>query len=95
MLCAVAKRTREDRLDDRLDLALAPMESIQARDRGTDLVVAHGIWNLARSAVQFRRALDETARVAKPGAGLFVFTSRGIPSAADGERGGGTLRPTE
>lgn len=74
MLCAAATRTREDRLDDRLHLALAPMENVPARDRGFDLVIAHGIWNLARSAVQFQRALREAARVAKPGAGLFVFT---------------------
>jgi hypothetical protein len=50
------------------------METIPARDGSFDLVVAHGIWNLARSAFQFRRALTEAARVAKAGAGLFVFT---------------------
>jgi SAM-dependent methyltransferase len=74
MLCAAASRSREERLDDRLHLILAPMESIPARDRSFDLVIAQGIWNLARSGAQFRRALDEAARVAKPGAGLFVFT---------------------
>ena len=74
MLCAAATRTREDRLDGRFHPVLAPMERIPARDRSFDLVIAHGIWNLARSAVQFRRALCEAARVAKPGAGLFVFT---------------------
>jgi ubiquinone/menaquinone biosynthesis C-methylase UbiE len=74
MLCAAARRTREDRLDARLHLVLALMESIPAKDRIFDLVIAHGIWNLARSATQFRRALDETARVVKPGAALFVFT---------------------
>ena len=74
MICAAAKRTREDRLDDRLHLVLAPMESIPAKDRMFDLVIAHGIWNLARSAAQFRQALDETARMAKQGAALFVFT---------------------
>lgn len=74
MLCAAAARAREDRLDDRLHLVLAPMERIPARDRTFDLVIAHGIWNLARSAAQFRQALGEAARVAKPGAGLFVFT---------------------
>ena len=56
MLGAAAARRREDRLDDRLHLVLAPMESIPARDRSFDLVIAHGIWNLARSAAQFRRA---------------------------------------
>jgi SAM-dependent methyltransferase len=74
MLSAVANRAHEHRLDDRIHVVLAPMERVPARDRSFDLVVAHGIWNLARSAAQFRRALDEGARVAKPGAGLFVFT---------------------
>jgi ubiquinone/menaquinone biosynthesis C-methylase UbiE len=74
MLCAAASRTHEHGLDDRLHVVLAPMERIPARDRSFDLVIAHGIWNLARSAAQFRRALDEAARVAKPSAGLFVFT---------------------
>jgi hypothetical protein len=37
-------------------------------------VVAHGIWNLARSASEFRRGVAEAARVARPGAALFVFT---------------------
>jgi len=74
MLCAAASRTHQHGLDDRLHVVLAPMERIPARDCSFDLVIAHGIWNLARSAAQFRRALDEAARVAKPGAGLFVFT---------------------
>jgi SAM-dependent methyltransferase len=74
MLSAAATRAREDRLDDRLHVVLAPMECIPARDRSFDLVIAHGIWTLARSAAQFRQALSEAARVAKPGAGLFVFT---------------------
>jgi hypothetical protein len=39
-----------------------------------DLVIAHGIWNLARSGLEFRRAVAEAARVASPGASLFVFT---------------------
>jgi SAM-dependent methyltransferase len=74
MLSAAAGRAREDRLEDRLHLILAPMENIPAKDRSFDLVIAHGIWNLARSAAQFRLALDEAARVARPAAGLFVFT---------------------
>jgi len=74
MLGAAATRTQVDRLGNRLHMILAPMERIPARDRSFDLVIAHGIWNLARSAAQFRQALSEAARVAKPGAGLFVFT---------------------
>jgi len=50
------------------------MDAIPVRDRWFDLAIAHGIWNLARSAAEFRKAIVETARVAKPGAGLFVFT---------------------
>jgi SAM-dependent methyltransferase len=57
MLCAAASRTRKHGLDDRLHVVLAPMERIPARDCRFDLVIAHGIWNLARSAAQFRRAL--------------------------------------
>jgi hypothetical protein len=43
-------------------------------DASADLVVAHGIWNLARSAAEFRRAVAEAARIARPAAGLFLFT---------------------
>ncbi|HYM23745.1 MAG TPA: methyltransferase domain-containing protein [Vicinamibacterales bacterium] len=74
MIAAAAERAREERLEQRLRLALAPMEAIPVRDRSVDLIVAHGIWNLARSAAQFRQAVAEAARVARPGAGLFVFT---------------------
>ena len=59
MLCAAATRTQEDRT--RRPPLLGPRADgeIPARDRSFDLVIAHGIWNLARSAAQFRRALDE------------------------------------
>jgi ubiquinone/menaquinone biosynthesis C-methylase UbiE len=57
-----------------MGLVLAPMDRIPAADRSFDLVIAHGILNLARSTAEFRRALAELARVATPGAGLFVFT---------------------
>jgi hypothetical protein len=43
-------------------------------DATFDLIVAHGIWNLARSATEFRDAVAEAARVARSGAGLFLFT---------------------
>lgn len=39
-----------------------------------DFVVAHGIWNLARSGAEFRTAVREAARVSRLGALLFVFT---------------------
>jgi hypothetical protein len=50
------------------------MDGIPVRNGSIDLVVAHGIWNLAPSAATFRTALREAARVARPGAALFVFT---------------------
>jgi ubiquinone/menaquinone biosynthesis C-methylase UbiE len=74
MLRAAAQRVDEERLRDRVSLTLAPMDCIPTRDHHFDLVVAHGIWNLAGSSAEFRRALGEAARVARPGAGLFVFT---------------------
>jgi methyltransferase family protein len=57
MLCAAVHLAYEHGLDDRLHAVRAPMERIPARDRSFDLVIAHGIWNLAGSATQFRRAV--------------------------------------
>ncbi len=74
MLVAAAGRARQEQVEDRLQVALAPMDRLPARDRSFDLIIAHGAWNLARSAAEFRRAVCEAARVARPGAGLFVFT---------------------
>lgn len=58
----------------RLLLALAPMHRLPVADRSCDVIVAHGIWNLARSGTEFRQAVREAARVAAPGAAVFVFT---------------------
>jgi len=52
----------------------APMAPLPFANGTFDLIVAHGIWNLARSGAEFRAAVAEAARVARPGAGLFVFT---------------------
>ena len=70
MLQAATRR----KADRRLDLMLAPMDALPVRSRAFDLVIAHGIWNLARSAREFRRAIAEAARAARQGARLFVFT---------------------
>ena len=50
------------------------MEVLPVADRAFDVVIAHGIWNLARSSGHFRQAVREAARVCRPGAGLFLFT---------------------
>ncbi|MGC3999029.1 MAG: class I SAM-dependent methyltransferase [Anaeromyxobacter sp.] len=74
MLVAARARVDAAGLGDRVRLVRAAMDGLPLEDGSADLVVAHGIWNLARSAAEFRRALGEAARVARPGAGLFVFT---------------------
>jgi ubiquinone/menaquinone biosynthesis C-methylase UbiE len=57
-----------------LHLANAEMAALPIQDASVDFIVAHGIWNLARSDQEFRGAIGEVARVARPGAALFVFT---------------------
>ncbi len=74
MLFAAMQRAREAPVAGRVHVVRGRMDAIPAWDGSFDLVIAHGIWNLARSAAEFRRALGEAARVARPGAGLFVFT---------------------
>jgi SAM-dependent methyltransferase len=73
MLCAALARVKEEGGGHAL-FALAPMDAIPVRDASADLVIAHGIWNLARSSAEFRSGVREAARVARPGAALFVFT---------------------
>lgn len=74
MLAAAAERARAEDTGGRLHVALAPMDHLPVRSHSVDLIIAHGIWNLAASAAEFRRAVAGAARVAAPGAGLFVFT---------------------
>jgi SAM-dependent methyltransferase len=74
MLQAAATRAREAGVADRVHLALAPMDHLPVRDHSIDFIIAHGIWNLARSSAEFRQAVAEAARVAAAGASLFVFT---------------------
>jgi ubiquinone/menaquinone biosynthesis C-methylase UbiE len=74
MLTAAAARVADDSLASRLQLLLAPMEHLPFASNSFDFVVAHGIWNLARSGREFRDAVKEAARVARPGAALFLFT---------------------
>ena len=74
MIDPAARRVVAEGLGRTARLALAPMHALPVADRCADLIVAHGIWNLARSADEFRTAVREAARVARPGAALFVFT---------------------
>ena len=72
MLHAAMARPRRNR--GRLFVAQAEMDHLPVPDRTFDVVIAHGIWNLAGSGAEFRRGLSEAARVSKEDAGLFVFT---------------------
>lgn len=74
MLDAAADRARRVPRPGSLHLAVAPMDRLPIRSQSMDVVVAHGIWNLARTAAEFRAAVHEAARVAREGARLFVFT---------------------
>lgn len=74
MLRAAHARGVAAGVSSRVAWALAPMERLPIRENTADLIVAHGIWNLAPSVALFRQAVDEAARVARPGAALFVFT---------------------
>ncbi len=74
MLRAASKRAIAAGVSDRTTWMLGPLDGLPVADRSVDFVVAHGIWNLAPSDEVFRRAVAEAARVARPGAGLFVFT---------------------
>ena len=83
MLEAAHRRVRAEGVAGRILLARAPMDRLPLADASIDLVVAHGVWNLARSDDEFRRAVAEAARVARPGAGLFLFTFSRSTLAAD------------
>lgn len=74
MLAAARDRAQEAEVSSRIVWALARMEGVPAADASMDLVIAHGIWNLAESSSQFRQAVHGAARAAKAGAALFVFT---------------------
>ena len=74
MLAGARRRVASDNVAGRVWLVRAPMDDLPIEDASADLVVAHGIWNLARCAAEFRRGVAEAARVARPGAGLFLFT---------------------
>jgi len=85
MLVAAGRRAPSPGRAGRLHVALAPMDALPARSASADFIVAHGIWNLARSGAEFRRGVAEAARVAAPGAALFVFTFSRHTLAADAE----------
>ena len=73
MLAAARERARVAEAHSTAFLE-AEMDALPILDASADLLIAHGIWNLARSSTQFRRAIRDAARASRPGAGLFLFT---------------------
>lgn len=74
MLIAAARRAAAETAANRINFVLAPMDRLPFASNQFDFIVAHGIWNLARSGQEFRNAVNEAARVARPDAPLFLFT---------------------
>jgi 2-polyprenyl-6-hydroxyphenyl methylase/3-demethylubiquinone-9 3-methyltransferase len=74
MVRAAIDRKHREAPDAGAEFALAAMDRLPLADRSCDLIVAHGIWNLARTGSEFRGAVREAGRVAATGAALFVFT---------------------
>jgi ubiquinone/menaquinone biosynthesis C-methylase UbiE len=72
MLTAAAARARSQTAP--VHLVQAAMHELPFADCSFDFVVAHGVWNLATNDAELRTAMREAARVATPGAALFVFT---------------------
>ena len=74
MVTTAAGRMAAAELAGRARVLLAPMDRLPFASASFDFIVAHGIWNLARSGDEFRSAVAEAARVACPGCALFLFT---------------------
>ena len=74
MLTAAAARVAGTFPGGRPHFVLGAMHPLPCPSNAFDFIVAHGIWNLAASADEFRQAIREAARVARPGCALFVFT---------------------
>ncbi|MBK9240272.1 MAG: class I SAM-dependent methyltransferase [Acidobacteria bacterium] len=59
MLDAAIERVENSGVSARVQCMLAPMEGLPVGDASADLVIAHGIWNLATSSAQFRQSVRE------------------------------------
>lgn len=89
MIAAARTRIEPREAQREVQLIHAPMAPLPLPDASFDLVVAHGIWNLARSGAEFRAAVAEAARVARAGAALFLFTfsRHTLPAEAEPDPG--------
>jgi SAM-dependent methyltransferase len=74
MIAAAVRRAANAGVAGRVQFLRAAMDALPVATAAADVIVAHGIWNLARSGREFRQAVREAARIARAGAALFVFT---------------------
>ncbi|MFP4643638.1 MAG: class I SAM-dependent methyltransferase [Spirochaetales bacterium] len=74
MLDAARDYAERERVSSRCSLLEGSMDNLPVAANAYDLVVSHGVWNLARSEEEFRRAVREAARVARGGAALYLTT---------------------
>lgn len=74
MLKAAAQSLREVAPDADERLHFAAMDTLPFENESFDLVISHGVWNLARTEQELRSAMSETARVAADGAALYLTT---------------------
>ena len=81
MLVAAAGRELPSGVGGRFHVAQASMTDLPFPSGVFDLVIAHGVWNLATRDDALRQAIREAARVSRDDGALFVFTfSRGTLS---------------
>ena len=74
MLEAAREYADRERVSSRCSLLDGAMDDLPVAGNAYDLVVSHGVWNLARSEDEFRMAVREAARVARDGAALYLTT---------------------
>ena len=74
MVEAAKRKYADEAPPGSMTILRSPMAPLPFEDSLFDLIIAQGVWNLAKSDHEFRHAVAEAARVAKVGAGLFVFT---------------------
>lgn len=74
MVAALRYKSHTEAPPGSMEIIQSPMAPLPLPDQTFDLIIAHGVWNLSKSDRELRHAMTEAARVAKPGAGLFLFT---------------------
>src|SRR5688500_10351829 len=82
MVTTAAARVAAADVAGRARVLLAPMDVLPFQSASFDFIVAHGIWNLARSEDEFSRPVAGGALAARPGCGLFLSRSP-VPTWAE------------